>query len=137
MTSFLLRHGESGDAVRRGEVWWGSPSIPGQTRKRRPFLVVSDDAFNANVAYAKVLVVHLTTVQRSKGPYAWEVSVSRGTGALPKGSLAKCAEVYTVFREDLADRIGMLPNQTMKQVDRALSLTLGLTRLTSVGRPPG
>lgn len=66
--------------MRRGELWWGAPPIPGEERKRRPFLVVSNDAFNANQAYAKVLVVHLTTVRRPEGPYSWEVEVPRGEG---------------------------------------------------------
>src|SRR5262245_16536625 len=73
------RHGPKRDgSVRRGEVWWGAPSIPGEARKRRPFLVVSDDAFNRNDSYEKVLVVHLTTARRGGGPYSWEVEIPRG-----------------------------------------------------------
>ena len=30
------------------------------TAKRRPMLIVSDDAFNENERYLKVMVVHLT-----------------------------------------------------------------------------
>jgi len=121
--------------VRRGEIWWGAPAIPGQDQKRRPFLVVSDDVFNRNDAYTKVLVVHLTTVRRTGEPYPWEVEIPRGGGAIPKGSVAKCAEVYTLFKRDLDERIGALSNPTMAEVDHALSVALGLRQVGSVGRP--
>jgi mRNA-degrading endonuclease toxin of MazEF toxin-antitoxin module len=112
--------------VRRGELWWGAPSIPGEERKRRPFLVVSTDAFNANETYSKILVVHLTTVRRAAGPYSWEVEVPRGVGGMPRASTAKCAEVYTLFKRDLEERIGTLPQEAMGRVDRAVCVALGV-----------
>jgi mRNA interferase MazF len=112
--------------MRRAEVWWGSASLAGPRRKTRPFLIVSDDAFNQHTAYPKVLVVHLTSTRRSGGPYDWEVDVPRGAGGLPRGSVAKCAEIYTVFKEQLVERLGTLPQTTMDRVDRALALSLGL-----------
>lgn len=121
--------------MRRGEVWWGAPSIPGQDRKRRPFLVVSDDVFNRNDSYEKVLVVHITTVRRTDGPYSWEVELPRTAGGLPRSSTVKCAEIYTLLKTKLEERIGALSNQAMTEVDRALSVALGLRSAPSVGRP--
>jgi mRNA-degrading endonuclease toxin of MazEF toxin-antitoxin module len=40
--------------------------------------------------------------------------------------VAKCAEIYTVFKEQLVERLGTLPQTTMDRVDRALALSLGL-----------
>jgi mRNA interferase MazF len=112
--------------MRRGEVWWGSPRLPGGSAKRRPFLVVSTDAFNRNAQYPKVLVVHLTTAVRSAGPYAWEVELPRGAAGLHHRSIAKCAEVYTVFKDELSELVGTLPSTSMREVDDALSVALGL-----------
>jgi mRNA-degrading endonuclease toxin of MazEF toxin-antitoxin module len=112
--------------VERGEVWWGAPALPGETRKRRPFLVVSNDAFNQNEAYEKVLVVHLTTVARALGPYSWEVGIRRGVAGIPRSSTAKCGEVYTLWKSDLDERLGALPKSIMLLIDRALTITLGL-----------
>lgn len=100
--------------------------LPGGTRKRRPFLVVSDDAFNQNEAYEKVLVVHLTTVARTGGPYSWEVDVRRGIAGIPRSSTAKCAEVYTLWKSDLDERLGAVPKSVMALIDRALTVALGL-----------
>jgi mRNA-degrading endonuclease toxin of MazEF toxin-antitoxin module len=100
--------------------------MPGGDRKKRPFLVVSDDAFNANDRYTKVLVVHLTTVARPGGPFDWEVEIPRGVARLPKKSVAKCGEIYTFFKAHIGDLIGTLPGDYMGRVDRALGVALGL-----------
>ena len=111
--------------MRRGEVHWGVPAIPGGERKRRPFLVVSADAFNANERWTKVLIVHLTSVQRAGGPYDWEVILPRGAANLPRSSVAKCGEIYTLFKSQLIELVGMLARDQMEQVDRALHVALG------------
>jgi mRNA-degrading endonuclease toxin of MazEF toxin-antitoxin module len=92
--------------------------------------VVSGDLFNVNDAYPKVLVVHLTSRRRLGGPYDWEVSLARGVAGLPHSSVAKCAEVYTLFKTHLGAVLGTLPGAEMARVDGALALALGL-RLNS------
>jgi mRNA-degrading endonuclease toxin of MazEF toxin-antitoxin module len=96
---------------------------------RRPFLVVPNDAFNVNDRYTKVMVVHLTSVQRLGGPFDWEVAVPRGAARLSKASVIKCAEVYTLLKSQLGDLIGTLPRDVLAQVDRALATALGLPGL--------
>jgi mRNA-degrading endonuclease toxin of MazEF toxin-antitoxin module len=95
-------------------------------RKRRPFLVVSNDAFNANERYTKVMVVHLTTVRRLGGPYDWEVDLPRGTAGLARASTVKCAEVYTLLKVQIGSLIGTLPREQLSRVDRAISMSLAL-----------
>lgn len=116
--------------MRRGELWWGSPTLTGGSRKCRPFVVVSHDAFNANDRYPKVMVVHVTSTPPSGGPFRWEVPVPRGVGGLPRASVIKCAEVYTFWKHDLIDVIGTLPATYLDRVNRALATALGLARLT-------
>lgn len=112
--------------VRRGEIWWGRPPLPGGSTKERPFLVVSADAFNINERYRKVMVIHLTSSPRAGGPYAWEVALPRGVAGLPAASTAKCAEVYTFFKESLTELIGTLPVEDMRRIDAALGVALSL-----------
>ena len=114
--------------MHRGEVWWGRPSILGGSRKRRPFVVVSHDAFNQNDRYPKVMVVHLTSVRRLGAGYAWEVDLPRGAGGLSVASVAKCGEVYTLFKTSLDERTGSLRAEQLEQIDAALALALGLRR---------
>lgn len=126
MTLSRRRRSERGRGVRRGEVWWGAPSLPGGSAKRRPFLVVSDDAFNRNDRYPKVLVVHLSSVLRGGDSFPWEVNLPRAAAGFPKASVVKCGEVYTLFKIELARLSGTLNHKTMAQVDAALAIALGL-----------
>ena len=112
--------------MRRGEICWGPPALPSGSRKRRPFLVVSNDAFNKNEGYPKVMVVHLTSVTRSLGPFRWEVEVPRGVAGLPNASVVKCSEVYTLLKSHLGEYLGALPATYLERVDRALATALGL-----------
>lgn len=112
--------------MQRGEVWWGDPTLPGGSHKRRPFLVVSHDAFNRNDRYQKVMVVHLTTVRRAEGPYPWEVDLPRGAGGLAVGSVAKCGEIYTLLKAHLVECAGALRHEEMERIDRALAIALSL-----------
>jgi mRNA-degrading endonuclease toxin of MazEF toxin-antitoxin module len=89
-------------------------------------LVVSDDAFNRNERYPKVLVVHLTSAKRAGGPFDWEVEIPRRIGGLDRTSVAKCAEVYTLWKDQLETAAGTLPSAILRKVDRALCIALGL-----------
>ncbi len=110
----------------RGEVWWGRIPVAGSRGKERPMLIVSDNAFNRNERYPKVMVVHVTTVQRLSGPYSWEVVLPRGTAGLERHSIAKCGEIYTVWKERLHGPPGTIPRATLAQIDRALAVALSL-----------
>ena len=98
----------------------------GATAKRRPMLVVSDDAFNENEHYPKVMVVHLTSVTRLGRDFDWEVALPKGTAGLQRASVVKCSEVYTLWKEQLEGPATTLPSTAMRHVDRALMVALGL-----------
>ncbi len=112
--------------MRRGEIWWARVPMRGATGKRRLMLVVSDDAFNENERYSKAMVVHLTSVERAGGGFDWEVALPKGTAGLPRASIVKCAEVYTLWKEQLQGPAATLSPSLMRRVDRALAIALGL-----------
>ena len=114
----------------RGEIWWAKAPMSGSSPKRRPMLIVSDDAFNANDRYLKVMVVHLTSSRRLGGPFDWEVDFPRGTAGLEQTSIAKCGEIYTLWKRQLEGPAGTTPPKLMQKVDRALAVALGLTSAT-------
>ena len=100
--------------------------MKGSRDKKRPMFVVSDDAFNTNERYAKVMVVQVTTVKRLGGPYDWEVSIPCGAAGLKQTSIAKCGEVYTLRKEQLDASAGTVPAAVMGRIDRALAIALHL-----------
>lgn len=115
--------------MRRGEIWWARIPMSGSRGKRRPMLVVSDDTFNRNERYSKVMVVHVTTVKRLGGPYDWEVELPRGTAGLDRTSVVKGGEIYTLWKDQLQGLVGTLPRSIMQQVDKALAISLSLSNL--------
>lgn len=112
--------------MRRGEIWWARIPMSGSRGKRRPMLIVSDDSFNRNERYTKVMVVHVTTVKRLGGPYDWEVQLPRGTAGLDRTSIVKAGEIYTLWKDQLQGLVGTVPRSIMHQVDRALAISLSL-----------
>src|SRR6188472_4272605 len=112
--------------MRRGEVRWSV--VPGRSgkAKKRPLLVVSEDAFNENQGYDKVLVVALGSGRRMGGPYLWEVEMS----PLAKGStmdVVRCQEIFTLRKAHVGELFATLSPEDLERVDRALALVLGLT----------
>jgi mRNA-degrading endonuclease toxin of MazEF toxin-antitoxin module len=89
-------------------------------------LVVSDDAFNENESYPKVMVVHLTSVERLGGSFEWEVAIPRGVAGLSRSSVVKCSEIYTLWKEQLQGPAATVPRSLMRSVDAALAIALGL-----------
>jgi mRNA-degrading endonuclease toxin of MazEF toxin-antitoxin module len=61
-------------------------------------------------------------------PHRYDTDVllrKRETG-LRKDSVVRCVEIYTVFREVLTERIAVISDRRLREVDRALSLYLGM-----------
>lgn len=112
--------------MRRGEIWWARVPTRGAAGKRRPMLVVSNDAFNENERYPKVMVVHLTSVERVGGGFPWEVSLPKGTAGLRRTSVVKCGEIYTLWKKQLEGPASTLAGTEMERVDAAIAVALGL-----------
>jgi len=107
-------------------VWWAnlpdpSGSAPGY---RRPVLIVQNDAFN-NSRLATVAIVILTTNIRLVDAPGNVLVPSRASG-LPRDSVANVAQLFTIDRSLLTERVRRLPGSIVDQVNDGLRLALSL-----------
>ena len=104
--------------MRRGDVYWVNldPVIGSEIGKRRPAVVVQNEA--ANRSSATVTVIPLTSSITKVYPF--QVLVPAGEAGLPQPSKALCEQVRTLSRRRLTERIGSLPEERLGQIREAL-----------------
>lgn len=106
--------------MRRGEVWWVNfdPSLGGEITKRRPAVIVSNNASNANLN--RLQVVPLTSNVDRVYPSEALVELNGRAGK------AMADQLTTVSKLRLSEREGELSATDMGKVERAILIQLSL-----------
>lgn len=111
--------------MRRGEIWFAdlNPTRGSEISKRRPVLIVSNDANNRTSSTITVLPI-TSNVSRV---YPFEVPLAQTDGGLPKDSKIQAQQIRTLSKERfVGNLIGKLTEKKLQEVDAAIKLHLGL-----------
>lgn len=110
--------------IKRGEIYTVDlePVRGSEQGKSRPCVVIQNDIGNQ---YAPtVIVAPLTTGSESK--FRVNVLVKAPEGGLKRDSLVLLNQIRTVDKERLGKKWGQLDTETIKLVDSAIQISLGL-----------
>jgi mRNA interferase MazF len=103
--------------MRRGEVWWAELPAP---LGRRPVVLLSrDEAYAIRNA---ITVAEVTTIMRG---IPVEVALGPEDG-LPKRCVANLDTIVTIRKELLAERIAILRNDKIEQINASVKFALAL-----------
>jgi mRNA interferase MazF len=115
--------------MRRGEIRWVDldPTRGSEASKRRPAVIVSNDAANTTAARLGRGVVTVVPVTSSiERVYAFQVLLPATETGLDRDSKAQAEQVRSVAVERIGGRVGRVPGALMLRVDEALRLHLAL-----------
>jgi mRNA interferase MazF len=109
---------------RRGELWLVAlgAARSGEPGKHRPAVVVSVDEILTDIDDELVVVVPVSS-SYSGSPLRPRVLPSEGVDT---ESVAICRGIRAVARSRLLERLGTLTPATIRQIERALALILGI-----------
>ena len=112
----------------RGEVWLAGldPVVGSEQGKTRPVVVVQNDVANQ---YSPVVIVAAVTSVANPKAYPTEVQVRGGEAGMKKSSVILLNQIRTIDKTRLIARWGKLAPETLRRVDRALTISLGLIEL--------
>lgn len=102
------------------------PTVGAEIRKTRPTVVIQNDVANRR---SPIAIIAAITSQFDEPIYPTEVLVRAPEGGLRVDSVVLLNQIRSVDRDRLVRRLGALSAKTMRDVDRALLLSLGLVQL--------
>lgn len=113
---------------RRGEIYFAdlNPVLGREQGGRRPVLIIQNDIGNQ---FSPVTIVAAITSSIAEKPYPTEVRVSASAGGLPRDSAILLNQIKTIDKDRLETRLGQLDATTMRKVDEAIRISLGLQDL--------
>jgi len=110
---------------KRGEIYFldFSPSKGRKMKGPHPALVVQNDIGN-KVGSLTIVAAITSNLKVANLPVG--VRVTSEESGLPHESVIHLGQLYTIDKERLQNFVGMIAEQKMSEIDRALGISLGL-----------
>jgi mRNA interferase MazF len=111
--------------VKRGDVFYAdlSPVVGSEQGGVRPVLVIQNDIGNR---FSPTVIIAAITAQIQKAKLPTHVEVEAKTHGMERDSVILLEQIRTIDKQRLTDKITHLEDETMRKVDEALQISVGL-----------
>jgi len=102
--------------IEQGEIYWVNLDEPSGSEPgyRHPHIVVQNNVFNASRINTVVVCSLTSNLKRGLSP--GNVTLKKGEANLSKKSVVNITQIYTVNKDDLAEKIGKLTQNRLKEI---------------------
>lgn len=101
-----------------------NPARGAEKRKTRPCVIIQNDIGNK---FSPLTIVAVITSQKEiSKKFPTDVWVNKGKGGLDYPSIIQCDQIRTVDKRRIIKKVGIIDESIMKDVDKALKISLDL-----------
>jgi len=113
--------------VKRGQVWVAdlNPGFGAEIHKKRPVLIISNHELNRYLP--SIIVVPISSQTKPLGPE--KVLLPKDMAGLEKESAVLTPGIRTIDKKRLIKKLGEISQDYIEQVEAALLISLGITKL--------
>ncbi len=115
--------------MRRGDIHSVdlAPARGSEAKKRRPAVIVSNDAANATAGrLGRGVITVVPVTSNIERVYPFQVLLPAAESGLDRDSKAQAEQVRSIAVERVGGRLGVVPHATLLDIDEAVRLHLGL-----------
>jgi mRNA interferase MazF len=111
--------------VKRGDVFFAdlSPVVGSEQGGIRPVLIIQNDIGNR---FSPTVIVAAITAQIQKAKLPTHVEIQAEAHGFDRDSVILLEQIRTIDKQRLTDKITHLDEETMRKVDDALQISVGL-----------
>jgi mRNA interferase MazF len=113
-------------SIKRGDIYYAdlSPVVGSEQGGIRPVLIVQNDVGNK---YSPTVIAAAITSQHDKSNLPTHIKLDAEGCGLAKDSIVLLEQVRTIDKRRLKEKMGCLDGNSMGLVDKALTVSFGLT----------
>ena len=102
--------------IEQGEIYWVNLDDPNDSESgyRHPHIIIQNNVFNES--RINTIVVCSLTSNLKRGLSPGNVTLNKGEANLSKKSVVNITQIYTVNKDDLAEKIGKVTKNRLKEI---------------------
>ena len=112
--------------IKRGDIFYAdlSPVVGSEQGGIRPVLIVQNDVGNR---FSPTVIAAAITSQQEKSKLPTHIQLGTDHSGLLKDSVVLLEQIRTIDKKRLKEKMGCLDEPAMTQVDKAITVSFGIT----------